>query len=129
MRPIKKRNNSKKYNNSKDDLRNKIGLYWLYYEMYISNQPDIEHVIPKTKNEILVTDCNNLLLVCKTCNRLKSNTNDNRKDYLFPDTHNTTYAYKYTQTKLDDRKVARLIKWNEAIESLNNFNPEQSVCI
>lgn len=88
------------YREAKDDLRNRIGSYCSYCEMNISNQPDIEHVAPKSKNPELENDWDNFLLACKTCNTLKLNFNDNREGYIFPDTHNTAYAYKYTQTTI-----------------------------
>lgn len=86
------------YSQAKDDLRNAIGSYCSYCEMNISNQPDIEHVVPKSKAPVLENDWNNFLLACKTCNTIKSIDNDTRSGYVFPDTHNTAYAYRYTQT-------------------------------
>ncbi|MEA2018030.1 MAG: hypothetical protein U9N59_06245 [Campylobacterota bacterium] len=46
----------------------------------------------------LKLEWNNFLLACKTCNTIK---NDKDIDEcIFPDTDNTAYAYKYTQTKV-----------------------------
>lgn len=103
------------YNQAKDDLRSTIGSYCSYCEMNISNQPDIEHVAPKSKNPELENEWSNFLLACKTCNTIKSNDNETREGYLFPDTDNTAYAYKYTQTKVsvnralsnDEQKLAQ----------------------
>ena len=76
---------------------------------------DIEHISPKSKNPHLATDWNNLLIACKICNRIKSNKNENRDGYIFPDIHNTAYAYNYTQSKVlinekltdDEKKLAQ----------------------
>lgn len=104
MRPINKGlapKNYASYNQAKDDLRSSIGSFCSYCEINISNQPDIEHVSPKSKNHDTENDWGNFLLACKTCNTIKSNNNDNRDGYIFPDTHNTAYAYRYTQTKIE----------------------------
>lgn len=112
MRPVDKRKHPldengdpkeyTEYGQAKDDLKNALGYYCSYCEMNISNQADVEHVIPKKKpkGKDLILDWGNFLLGCKTCNREKSNNNDDREGYLFPDTHNTAYAYKYTKTKV-----------------------------
>ena len=103
MRPISKGiapNVYSKYGDAKDDLREALGSYCSYCEMNISNGMDIEHVSPKSKNKDLSTDWDNLLIACKVCNRIKSHHNQNRDGYIFPDTHNTAYAYKYEKNKV-----------------------------
>ena len=84
------------YRQAKDDLRDRLGSFCSYCEMNIDNQPDIEHISPKSKNSELENDWENFLLACKPCNILKSDNNDNRDDYLFPDTHNTSFLYEYS---------------------------------
>jgi len=84
------------YRQAKDDLRDRLGSFCSYCEMNIDNQPDIEHISPKSKNPELENDWENFLLACKPCNILKSDNNDNRDDYLFPDTHNTSFLYEYS---------------------------------
>jgi len=157
MRPVNKGvspNSYNKYNEAKDDLRDILGTYCSYCEMNISNQPDIEHVSPKSKNPELETDWNNLLLACKTCNVIKSNDNQDREGYIFPDTDNTAFAYIYSKTevivnptlskdekelaistynlvnlnrkkdtknRIDDRRFARLIEWDKALDSLEDY--------
>jgi len=85
------------YSEAKDDLREALGAYCSYCEMNITNGMDIEHVSPKSKNPTLSVSWDNFLIACKVCNRLKSNVNDCRGGYIFPDTHNTAYAYQYSQ--------------------------------
>lgn len=107
MRPVnrgkipKKEDGSEKvytsYNQAKDDLRERIGSFCSYCEMNIDNQPDIEHVSPKSKNEELENDWNNFLLACKPCNIIKNNNNENREGYVFPDIHNTSFLFEYTK--------------------------------
>jgi len=72
--------------------------------MNISNGMDIEHISPKSKNNELINEWDNLLIACKVCNRIKSDNNKNRTGYIFPDTHNTAYAYKYEKTKVSVNK-------------------------
>lgn len=130
MRPVFKGTSPQAYTNyqqAKDDLRNVIGGYCSYCEMNISNQPDIEHVVPKSKNPEIKNEWYSLLLACKTCNSSKSNNNETREAYLFPDTHNTAYAYLYTQTSVEvntalsdqDQKLA------QATLDLVNLNREK----
>ncbi len=84
------------YKQVKDDLRTRLGSFCSYCEMNIDNQPDIEHVSPKSKKPELETDWNNFLLACKPCNIIKDNNNANRDGYVFPDTHNTAFLYDYS---------------------------------
>lgn len=119
------------YLQAKDDLRDAIGSYCSYCELNISNGMDIEHVSPKSKNPTLENDWDNLLVACKICNRNKSNNNDNRDGYIFPDTHNTAYAFRYTKTKVlvnnelseDEKVLAKntidLVKLNREKDSKN----------
>ena len=84
------------YKQAKDDLKNALGAYCSYCEMGIENQVDIEHVIPQHHDSSLENDWNNFLLACKTCNIIKSDKNISRNGYVFPDTHNTSFLYKYS---------------------------------
>ncbi|MEA2100279.1 MAG: HNH endonuclease [Campylobacterota bacterium] len=84
------------YSQVKDDLRDRLGSFCSYCEMNIQNQPDIEHVIPKSKNPALEKEWSNFLLACKSCNIIKDNNNDTRDGYVFPDTDNTSFLYEYS---------------------------------
>ena len=88
------------YSYAKDDLKHRLDNYCSYCEADTSNQVDIEHIIPKEIANELKNEWSNFLLACKVCNRLKGFKNKTRDGYIFPDTHNTAYAYKYTQTKV-----------------------------
>lgn len=92
------------YNEAKDDLRERLGSYCSYCEMNIDNQPDIEYVSPKSKNPELAMEWSNFLLGCKSCNIIKSNDNENRDGYLFPDTHNTSFLYEYSASGIKVRE-------------------------
>ena len=103
MRPIKRGKNSKiytEYGQAKDDLKNEFGAYCSYCEMNTDNQVDIEHILPKEHYPTLITEWSNFLLACKACNRQKWDKNIKKENYIFPDTDNTAYAYKYSQTKV-----------------------------
>lgn len=100
MRPVNKGNGNNKnyseYKYAKDDLKNVLGPYCSYCEMNISNQADIEHVEPQSKNSNLINSWSNWLLACKTCNRMKLNNKNSRIGYIFPDDDNTGFAYTYS---------------------------------
>ncbi|MEA3288859.1 MAG: HNH endonuclease [Campylobacterota bacterium] len=108
MRPVNKGDIPKKedgsdkiytsYAQAKDDLRDRLDSFCSYCEMNIDNQPDIEHVSPKSKNPDLETVWENFLLACKPCNIIKDANNDNREGYAFPDTHNTSFLYEYSDS-------------------------------
>lgn len=122
------------YNQAKDDLRNRLDSFCSYCEMNIDNQPDIEHVTPKSKNESLKTNWNNFLLACKPCNIIKSDNNDNRENYVFPDTHNTSFLYEYSESGVrvrDDlepniKKLAQdtydLVKLDRKVDTSNRVD-------
>ena len=98
MRPINKGESPKEYTRyrySVDDLKERLGSFCSYCEMNIDNQPDVEHVIPKSKEPDLKLKWSNFLLSCKTCNTIKGDKNDDREGYAFPDEVNTAYLYRY----------------------------------
>jgi hypothetical protein len=63
--------------------------------MEISNEPDVEHVQPKSIVPALALNWDNFLLGCKKCNKIKSYKNPNRDDHLWPDEDNTSVAFEY----------------------------------
>lgn len=85
------------YGQAKDDLRERLSSFCSYCEMNIDNQPDIEHVSPKSKNPNLLNEWSNFLLGCKTCNTIKDNNNDSRDGYVFPDIQNTSFLFEYSE--------------------------------
>lgn len=98
MRPVDKGTAPRTYNDYKqarDDLIDRIGCTCSYCEMNISNMPEVEHVQPKSKNPALRSEWNNFLLSCKYCNTIKSDDNNDRLEYLFPDEDNTAVAFNY----------------------------------
>lgn len=105
MRPVdrgaipKDSNNEDKvytaYKQAKDDLKNSLGAFCSYCEMNIDNQSDIEHVVPKSLDGELINNWTNFLLACKSCNIIKSNNNEDREGYVFPDEHNTSFLFEY----------------------------------
>lgn len=83
-----------KYRDAMPDLVARLGWYCSYCEMEISNEPDVEHVQPKTKGGEL-NMLENFLLGCKKCNKIKGNKNPDRNGHLWPDEDNTSVAYEY----------------------------------
>ncbi len=137
MRPINKGEPPRSYTEykyAKIDLKKRIGSICSYCEMYIGNQPDIEHVIPKSKDESKELEWDNFLIACKTCNRAKSNINDSREGYPFPDEYNTAYLFKYYEGEITvneqlndaDKKMAKnlfdLLKFYNKKDSDNRVN-------
>lgn len=84
----------KKYGDALPYLMAQLGPYCSYCEMEISNEPDVEHVRPKTKGGALDL-LENLLLGCKKCNKIKWNKNPDRTRHIWPDEDNTFAAFEY----------------------------------
>jgi hypothetical protein len=97
MRSVDKGANPTPYAQYRDAmpyLVERIGWYCSYCEMSIVNEPDVEHVQPKSRGgagRLLI----NLLLGCKKCNDIKKARNPNRNGHLWPDEDNTFAAYEY----------------------------------
>lgn len=83
-----------KYRDAMPYLVTRIGWYCSYCEMEISNEPDVEHVQPKTRGGA-ANLLENFLIGCKKCNKIKSNRNPTRADHLWPDEDNTFVAFEY----------------------------------
>ena len=97
MRPIKKGESSKqysKYQDARDDLFKSIGIYCSYCEMIITNMAEVEHIVPRNKGGEELS-WGNFLLSCKYCNTSKSDNNESREGYLWPDMHNTFVSFIY----------------------------------
>lgn len=84
-----------KYGDARHDLAERIGYYCSYCEMGTNNMIEVEHVHPVANggNEL---DWDNFLLSCKYCNTVKSNDNQDRTGYFWPDVDNTDLVYDYT---------------------------------
>lgn len=75
-------------------LMRAYGGYCSYCER--PDKVDVEHVIPKTHAQHLITDWNNFLLGCPRCNRdFKKSKNTQRLGYIWPDVDNTLKLLKY----------------------------------
>jgi hypothetical protein len=110
MRSVDKGVNATPYTNYRDaasDLIGRLGWYCSYCEMEISNEPDVEHVQPKSKGGALKM-WSNFLLGCKKCNKIKRAKNPSRANHLWPDEDNTFVAYEY-YNEIYVRPVAALI--------------------
>lgn len=92
------------YSQAKDDLRDRLGSYCAYCEAHIGSNFTIDHVCPKSKNKSLTLLWENFLPACMTCNRAKSDTNECRIDYLFPDLQNTSFLYEYSEIEVKVKK-------------------------
>lgn len=103
MRPVDKGMQHKTYERYQDaskDLTNRLGFMCSYCEMNISNLPAVEHVKPKSKNPALKNKWSNFLISCTYCNSAKSDRNDDRKGYFFPDECNTAYIFRWSKDKV-----------------------------
>jgi len=97
MRCVDKGLNPVPYRNYRDAvpyLTTRLGWYCSYCVMEISNEPDVEHVRPKSRGGAVFL-LENFLLGCKKCNDIKNNKNPDRNDHLWPDEDNTFVAYEY----------------------------------
>lgn len=98
MRPLQRLPNGKSYStykSYKNDLLKNYGKYCAYCEKKGSDL-DVEHVEPKSKSPTKITDWDNLLLACPTCNRdFKKSFNASRVGYIFPDTDETFEMFHY----------------------------------
>ena len=81
------------YGHAKIPLTERIGEYCSYCER--PGDLHVEHVVPKSVAEDLETEWSNLLLGCVNCNSRKSNDNDSRNGYLWPDCDDTFRAFVY----------------------------------
>ena len=100
MRPVKRSDIAKSYRDYKSYLKPLIknfGPYCSYCEA--QEKLDVEHVVPKSKAEDLELEWSNLLLGCARCNRdFKKAWNNDRNNYLWPDTNDTFHAFVYEDT-------------------------------
>lgn len=97
MRPVARNQNNRtvsKYGEFFDDLIENFGSYCSYCE--VQGKPDIEHVIPKSRDDSLECSWDNLLLGCPSCNRhYKVNKNQSRDGYVWPDEEDTFLLFTY----------------------------------
>ena len=81
------------YGHAKLPLIERLGEYCNYCER--PGDLHVEHVVPKKEAPELEREWSNFLLGCANCNGRKSNGNDTRDGYLWPDTDNTFGAFVY----------------------------------
>ena len=81
------------YRHAKIPLNERIGEYCSYCER--PGDLHVEHVVPRAGAKELETEWSNLLLGCVNCNSRKSNHNDSRRGYLWPDCDDTFGAFVY----------------------------------
>lgn len=94
------------YRDAMPDLVGRLGWYCSYCEMPIANEPDVEHVHPKSLGGA-PNSWANFLLGCKKCNKIKSTKNPDRNNYLWPDEDNTAVAFEY-YNEIHVRKAGHL---------------------
>ena len=103
MRPVVKGlapNVYTKYGAARSDLIDRIGHYCNYCDMALYNQPQVEHVQPKSLVPDLELDWDNFLLACGYCNSTKSNKPVNLITDVFADTDNLLMAVKTDGVRL-----------------------------
>lgn len=113
MRPLKRPPNGKNYKtyqSYRDDLLKEYGNYCAYCEKE-DYDLDVEHIDPKSKHQTKITDWNNLLLACPTCNRdFKKAWNDSRVGYVFPDVNETFEVFHYHSNGLIEGCTSEALK-------------------
>lgn len=81
------------YGYAKGPLIERIGQYCSYCER--PGDLHVEHVVPKSVEDDLEKEWSNFLLGCVNCNSRKSDKNDSRDGYLWPDSDDTFGAFVY----------------------------------
>ncbi len=86
------------YQNAKEPLLGRLGLYCSYCERRIQTNLAVEHIQPKglPVTAHLDTEWTNFLLACVNCNSTKGHKPVVLDDVLLPDRDNTYLAYEYT---------------------------------
>ncbi|MBJ9327201.1 HNH endonuclease [Citrobacter amalonaticus] len=103
MRTIRRGNspiqgNFAKYEDAKNDLVSRLGIYCSYCERKINTLLAVEHIEPKDGafgKPQLQCVWTNFLLACINCNSCKGTKQVVIQDILLPDRDNTYYAYEY----------------------------------
>ena len=101
------------YRHARAPLIARLGEYCSYCERR-ADDSHVEHVVPRSKCSRLETEWSNFLLGCTNCNGRKSNHNDSRDGYLWPDSDDTFNAFIYrsggrveVNGKLDDAERSK----------------------
>jgi uncharacterized protein (TIGR02646 family) len=100
MRPVEKGEAPRVYTGygqAIGDLEGRIGRYCSYCERRFEIGLAVEHVSPKSKDTDRELDWDNFLLACPNCNAVKSDTETNVIDFLWPDKDNTLAAIRYSK--------------------------------
>jgi len=121
----------KKHSEARSYLIERIGLYCCYCEIRLPMGLAVEHIQPQLLNPDLITEWNNFLLSCPSCNSRKGKkdvNSENFNDYFWPHCDNTLRAFVYE----NDRGPGVSIHLNEtqqktALNTLKltglNFDP------
>ena len=80
------------YRDARDDLIARLGDYCSFCGLSINN-PDVEHMTPKSLQPTLKEHWHNFLLACTWCNSTKGNKDTDALDPYWPDRDNTFRAF------------------------------------
>ncbi len=107
------------YKAARNDLAGRIGWFCSYCEMPVKNMIEVEHIHPLANggNEL---DWENFLLACRYCNGIKSNDNEDRIGFLWPDVDNTPLAFLYSELNIIEPAVG--LKPNETTTATSTIN-------
>ncbi len=102
MRPVNRGQNEtvyRQYEDAKQDLVNRLGMYCSYCERRIPTLLAVEHIQPKALPEYqhLEKVWDNFLLGCTNCNSAKSKKKVELDKCLIPDRDNTFSAFTYDE--------------------------------
>ncbi|MGG5578109.1 HNH endonuclease [Myroides sp. C15-4] len=98
MRAVNKGLKPRDFNSYKEArayLTTRLGYYCSYCEMGTNNMIEVEHIEPVANGGDKL-EWDNFLLSCKYCNTNKSNHNQDRRNYFWPDIDNTDLLFEYS---------------------------------
>ena len=83
------------YKDWRADLINRLGPYCCYCNMRLNDNPQVEHVAPKTPVPQRALDWDNMLLACGACNSRKNDELCEASTHFLPDAHDTQLAFTH----------------------------------
>lgn len=122
-----------RYEDAKQDLVNRLGMYCSYCERRIPTLLAVEHIQPKALPQYthLETVWDNFLLGCVNCNSAKSKQPVELQDFLLPDRDNTFVAFQYSDLGTVDivpglqQPAAALAEAMRDLVALNRFEHDE----
>ncbi len=119
----------KQYKEANLFLKERLGKYCSYCEMYIPAGLYVEHIQPKHVYPLKELDWDNFLLACCHCNSSKGKTDIIVAEYYLPHKDNTFLAFEYIDNgSIIPHSQLTSQQQNLALNSLKLFNLSQDTC-